>query len=147
MTLLLVVGGAIGITAQLLNVGVGQAANPFYCDCGYRNEEVIALNYALVVGWSAINWMAVGAISLVGVGVALAGRVVSVSGTWRTVSYAIAVGVVTAAVIRVVGSLVSIQSFDPFQVSDLITAVAAGILVPIWAILLARAPRAMEPAA
>jgi hypothetical protein len=31
-----------------------------------------------------------------------------------------------------------IDAFDPFQVSDLIVAVVSGILVPIWAILLAR---------
>jgi hypothetical protein len=36
------------------------------------------------------------------------------------------------------GSLVFIEAFDPFQVSDLIVAITSGILVPIWAILLSR---------
>ena len=35
-------------------------------------------------------------------------------------------------------SFVFIQAFDPFQLSDILTAIAAGILVPVWAILLAR---------
>jgi hypothetical protein len=37
-----------------------------------------------------------------------------------------------------VASFVFIEAFDPFQVSNLITAVASGILVPAWAILLMR---------
>jgi hypothetical protein len=138
MTLVLVFGGVVGIGAQLLNIGVGDAARPFYCDCGYRAEEVIGLDRALNVGWSMVNWLSMGAVAFVGVGIALAGRVVEVSSTWRLVSYAIAAGVLVAVAIRVAGSLVLIEAFDPFQVSDLIVAVASGILVPIWAILLSR---------
>jgi hypothetical protein len=85
-----------------------------------------------------INWLAMGAVSLVGIGVALAGRVVEVSSRWRLVSYAIAAAVLVAVAIRVAGSLVFIEAFDPFQVSDLIVAITSGILVPIWAILLSR---------
>lgn len=138
MALLLVVGGVIGVGAQLLNIGVADAARPFYCDCGYRAEEVIGLDRALNVAWSMINWLSIGAITLVGFGVALAGRVVDVSNAWRLLSYTIAVAVLVAVVIRVAGSLVFIEAFDPFQVSDLIVAVTSGILVPIWAILLWR---------
>jgi hypothetical protein len=138
MTVLLFTGGVIGIGTQLLNIGVGDAARPFYCDCGYRTEEVIGLQSALNVGWSMVNWLSIGAITLVGFGVALAGRVVAVSGTWRLLSYAIAVGVLVAVAIRVAASIVFIAAFDPFQVSDLIVAVTSGILVPIWAILLSR---------
>lgn len=138
MTVLLFIGGVIGMGAQLLNVGVGDAARPLYCDCGYKTEEVISLQSALNVGWSMVNWLSIGAISLVGFGVALAGRVVAVTDVWRLLSYAIAVAVLVAAAIRVAGSIVFIAAFDPFQVSDLIVAVTSGILVPIWAILLSR---------
>jgi hypothetical protein len=138
MTLLLVFGGVIGIASQLMNIGVGDAARPFYCDCGYRAEEVIGLDRALNVGWSMINWLVIGAVTFVGVGVAAAARVVQVSSTWRLVSYAIAAGVLVAVAIRVAGSIVFIEAFDPFQVSDLIIAVSTGILVPIWAIFLSR---------
>jgi hypothetical protein len=138
MTLLLVVGGVIGIASQLLNIGAADAARPFYCDCGYRAEEVIGLDRALNVAWSMINWLTIGAITFVGVGVALAARVVEVSSTWRLLSYVIAAAVLVAVAIRVTASLVFIEAFDPFQVSDLIVAVTSGILVPIWAILLAR---------
>ena len=138
MTLLLVFGGVIGIVSQLLNIGAGDAARPFYCDCGYRAEEVIGLDRALNVAWSMINWMNMGAVSFVGVGAGVAARVVTVSNTWRLLSYAIVVGILVAVAIRFTASLVFIEAFDPFQVSDLIVAVTSGILVPIWAILLAR---------
>ena len=138
MTLLLVFGGLIGIGSQLLNIGAGDAARPFLCDCGYRAEEQVGLARALDVAWSMINWMTIGAVTFVGIGVALAGRVVQVSSTWRLLSYVIAAGVLVAVAIRVVASLVFIEAFDPFQVSDLIVAVALGILVPIWAVLLGR---------
>ncbi len=138
MSLLLLIGGVIGVTSQLANIGVGQAANPFFCDCGYKTEEVIALDRALNVGWMVINWLTIGAITMVSLGVALAGRIVEVSSTWRTLSYVIAAGILIAVFIRVLGAFVFIAAFDPFQVSDLIVAVISGILVPIWAILLAR---------
>jgi hypothetical protein len=138
MTVLLVFGGLIGIGSQLLNIGVGDAARPFICDCGYRAEEQVGLARALDVGWSMVNWLNIGAVTFVGIGVAATARVVQVSSTWRLVSYAIAVAVLVAAGIRVAASLVFIEVFDPFTVSDLIIAVALAILVPIWAILLSR---------
>lgn len=138
MTLLLVFGGLIGIGSQLLNIGAHDAARPFLCDCGYRAEEMVGLERALNVAWSMVNWMAIGALSMVAAGVALAGRVVEVSSTWRLLSYAIVGGVLLAVVIRVVASFIFIEAFDPFQVSDIIIAVTSGVLVPIWAILLAR---------
>ena len=147
MTLLLVFGGLIGIASQLLNIGAGDAARPFYCECDYRAEQVIGLDRALNVAWSMINWMNMGAVSFVGVGAAVAARVLTVSSTWRLLSYAIAVAVLVAVAIRFLASLVFIEAFDPYQVSDLIIAVMSGILVPIWAILLARGvtePEAQE---
>ena len=138
VTLLLVFGGLIGIASQLLNIGVGDAARPGYCECDFRAEQVIGLDRALNVGWSMINWLNMGAITFVAIGAAVAARVLTVSSTWRLVSYAIAVVVLVAVAIRFTASLVFIEAFDPFQVSDLIVAFAAGILVPIWAVLLAR---------
>jgi hypothetical protein len=138
MTLLLVLGGVIGIGSQLLHIGIHDAARPFYCDCGYRAEEVIALDSALLVAESMFNWLAMGAVTLVGAGVATAARVVTVSGTWRLLSYLIVAGLLVAVALRFVAALVFIEAFDPFQVSDFIVAITSGVLVPIWAILLAR---------
>jgi hypothetical protein len=144
MSLLLLIGGVIGISSQLLNIAVGDAARPFLCDCGYRAEEMIGLDRALSIGWSMVNWLAIGALSLVAAGVFVAARVVEVSTAWRILSYAIAGGVLLAVAVRVLAAFVFIDAFDPFQVSNLITAVTSGVLVPIWAALLARGVREPE---
>jgi hypothetical protein len=147
LVLLFVVGGVIGVTAQLLNIAIANAATFGYCDCGYKTEEVIAQDYALTIGRVAANWLLIGAVTLVGVGTALAGRLLNFSPTWRLVSYAIALLLLFAAGLRLVAAFVFVEAFDPFQLSDILTAIAAGILVPIWAILLARVvPSASEAA-
>jgi hypothetical protein len=138
LVLLFVVGGVIGVTASLLNIAVANAATFGYCDCGYKTEEVIAQDYALTIGRMAGNWLSIGAVTLVGVGTALAGRLLNFSPSWRLVSYAIALLLLFAAGLRLLAAFVFIEAFDPFQLSDILTAIAAGILVPIWAILLAR---------
>ena len=138
MTLLLVVGGIVGIVGQLANLGVSDAARPFYCDCGYRAEEVIGLFKALEVGWTIAAWLGLGALALVGLGAAVTGRVIRVSAGWRNLSTVIAIVLLVGVLLRVVGSLVFVEAFDPFQMSDLIVALTVGVLVPIWAVLLAR---------
>jgi hypothetical protein len=138
MTLLLVFGGLIGIGSQLMHMGIHDAARPFYCDCGYRPEEVIGLDSALHVAEAMFGWLTMGALGFVGVGVALAGRLVAVSAVWRVLSYAIAAGLLVAVALRFVAALVLIESFDPFQVSDVVVGITLGIMVPIWVILLSR---------
>lgn len=147
MVLLFVVGGSLGIAANVLNIAVADAAQSGICDCNYRTEELIGQDYALGLGWTVVNWLNIAAITMVAIGVAVAGRLVDISGSWRTISYAIAALALLAVVIRTMAAFVFVQAFDPFQISDLMIALAAGILVPIWAILLARgAPRETEPA-
>jgi hypothetical protein len=145
MAMLFVIGGTLGIGANLLNIAVGNAATFGYCDCGYKTEEVIGQNYALMVGWTMVNWLTLGALTLVGSGVALAGRLVDIGAAWRTLSYAIVVALFLAVALRVLAELVFIGAFDPFQVSDVILALAGGVLVPIWAVLLARGAANPEP--
>jgi len=145
MTVLFVVAGVVGVAANLLSMGLGEAATAGYCDCGYRTEEIIAQNYALNVGRAASDWLSIGAVTLVGLGVAAAGRLIAVSSLWRNLSYLIAIVLVLAAALRAVAAFVVIEVIDPFQISALATALAAGILVPIWAILLARGIGGREP--
>lgn len=138
MTLLFVIGGIVGIVAQLLNLAFNHASTFGICDCNYKAEELIAQDYALSLGFTAVSWLAIGAITLTGIGVALAGRLVEVGAAWRTLSYVIAAVLVFAVALRVLAAFVFVPIVDPFQVSDLAVAFAAGVLVPIWAILLAR---------
>ena len=127
-----VIGGVIGIAAQLVNIGVNTAATQTYCDCGYKTYEVIGQAYALGVGWTVQQWLAVGAITIIGVGAGMAGRVVDVSRDWRLLSYLIAVGLIIGAVLQVL---------DLGPQASLVVGVVSGIAVPIWAFLLARSLR------
>jgi hypothetical protein len=145
MTLLFVIGGSLGIAANVVDVAVSNAATFGYCDCGFKAEELIAQDYALSIGWTTVNWLSIVAVTLTSIGVAIAGRLLDVSPAWRTLSYLIAVVVLLAVAVRVLAAFVFIAAFDPFQVSDLVIAFAAGILVPIWAILLARGVDRTEP--
>ena len=138
MSLVFVIGGAVGVIGQLVNLGVGEAANPFYCQCDFIPEQVIGLDRALSVGWAIATWIGLGALTLVGIGAGVTGRIVNVSPLWRSLSYAIAGLLLLAVALRVVAALVFIEAFDPFQISDIVIAATSGILVPIWAILLAR---------
>jgi hypothetical protein len=147
MTLLLVVGGVIGVASQLMHIGIHDAARPFFCDCGYRAEEVIGIETSLHMAESVFSWLTTGALSFVAVGIALAGRLVAVSPTWRLLSYAIAIGLLIAVAIRFAAAIVFIEAFDPFQVSDVIIGLVSGVLIPIWAILLARGVGEPEPQA
>lgn len=147
MVLMFVIGGVVGITANLINIGVAQAASFGYCDCGYKTEELIAQDYALGLGWTVVNWLSIAAITFTGIGVAIAGRLLAVSPAWRTLSYIIAALFLGAVAIRVLAAFVFIAAFNPFQFSDLLTAAAAGILLPVWAILLARGIRGPDPEA
>ena len=145
MAMLFVIGGVLGIGANLLNIAVGNAATYSYCNCGYKTEEVIGQNYALMVGSTMVSWLSLGALTLVGSGVALAGRLVDISPAWRTLAYATAAALFLAVALRVLAEFVFIGAFDPYQVSDLILAFAGGILVPVWAVLLARGAANPEP--
>jgi hypothetical protein len=145
LTVLFVIGGVIGIAANLLNIAVAQAATFGYCDCGFKAEEVISQDYALGVGWTIVSWLSVGAVTLVGAGAALAGRLVAISPAWKTLSYLIAAVLVFGVALRVLSAFLSVQGVDLFQISDLVVAVGAGILVPIWAVMLARGATDSRP--
>jgi hypothetical protein len=138
MTIVFVVGGTVGIVAQLLNVAVGQTATFSICDCAYRAEELIAQAYSLDIGWTLVRWLALGAVTIVGVGLAFAGRLVDISSAWRTLSYLTAATLLLAVVVRLMDDYISIDGFDFVQISDLMIAAASGIMVPIWAVILAR---------
>ena len=138
MTTLFVVGGVLGIVAQTANLALAHAATFGFCDCGYRTEELVAQDYALSVGWNLAGWLSNATFIIAGTSVALAGRVLDISSTFRTMSYLIAVVLFVAVALHVVASLTFISAFDPFFVRDVLVAIAAGIMVPIWAIILAR---------
>jgi hypothetical protein len=142
MTVLLIIGATVGVVSQLLSVGVAQAATQGYCDCGYKTEELIAQDYALSLGFTLFGWFVNVAFVLVGVGLYYAGRLVTISPTWRTLSYAIAALLILSALIRLLAPLVNLPEVA-FQAADTVSGLTLAILVPIWAILLTRGGRKM----
>lgn len=138
MTLLFVIGGSVGIVANAVRLAASNAASFGYCDCGFKTEELIAQDYALTFGFMAFTWLSLVAITLVAVGAGVAGRIVEISPAWRTISYLIAAVALLAVAVRVLAAFIFVSAFDPFQVSDLLIAAVAGVLVPIWAVMLAR---------
>lgn len=129
MAVVFIVGGVVGIIAELTIIAVNQAATFGYCDCGYKTEELIAQSYALDVGFAIQSWLATGALTIVGVAAALAGSLINVSSAWRWLSYAIATGLLVAVVLRL---------FGYGDLATLVTGIASGIGVTIWGIMLAR---------
>ena len=127
--------GAVGVVAQLMNVGLNQASALPYCDCGYRTEELIGQAKALDAGFQVQSWLAAGALASVGLAAAMAGALIDVSPAWRTLSYAIGVALIVAVVLQLVGQ---------GDWSTIVSGVTAGIFVTIWAIMLARAVPRME---
>lgn len=129
MAVVFIVGGVVGVTSALINIGVTQAATNGFCDCGYKAYEVIGQGYALEVGWAAQNWLNTGAIVIVGIGAAIAGRVVGLSRDWRILSYLIALALLIGVALRLAGV---------YQGSDMVVGLTAAIMVPIWAYILSR---------
>ena len=75
------------------------------------------------------QWLNVASIAMVGIGLALAGRIVAISRDWSIVSYLIVVGLAIGVVLQLAGQ---------GQTAQIIVGVTAGVGVPVWAFLLAR---------
>jgi hypothetical protein len=129
MATVFIVGATIGIVGQLFLLGLNQAAAQGYCDCGYKAEELVGQAKALDMGFAIQTWLALAALLIVGVGVAIAGRLLNVSAAWRTLAYVIAILLVIAAVLFVV---------NQGNLGNSVTGIAA-VLVAVWAFMLARA--------
>ena len=129
MAALFVIGGILGVASQLLYLANSQFATYGYCDCGYKPYEVIGQAYALGSGWTLQTWVNTGGLVIIALAAGFAGWLVNLSRDWRLLSYLIALAALLAVALRIM---------DLGQASDITLGVAAGILVPIWAFLLAR---------
>jgi hypothetical protein len=128
------VGAGIAAASQLAFIGAKQVAiDPRYCQCEYAPEQIISQSRALDMAETAQAWLIVGFLVLGAVGLVLFAaanrdrRLLPPS--WGYVSQALAV----LFVVALVGIVFDIQA-----VNDLSLAIISGVLVPIWAIVLAR---------
>ena len=139
----LIAGGILGAAGQALVIGsVKVAIDIPYCDCGFKEQEVVSQAWALMVSRGASDMLVSGAGLLAAIGIAAAGNAFRerLGDRWTVVSWLVAAVLVLYVLVGFFG--VS---------DDLLTALSIlvpGILIPIWAIWLGigfASPR-LEPA-
>jgi len=146
-TVAFLIAGAVGTTAQLVYVGGTEiATNPQYCDCGFLAEEIISRGMIRDVLGGIVSWMTDGFVVLFAVGLLAIAAVAGASGTvpFGWVRFTRLLAIVGLGVVlwnRLAIQLLVQSGFtdvDYGAIGSLIGGVVAGILVPVWAIWLAR---------
>src|SRR5204863_5423010 len=70
----LVTAGVLGAAGQLVLVGSVKASIDIpYCDCGFKEQEIVSQVWALMVTQGASEWLVNGAVLLAAIGIAVAG--------------------------------------------------------------------------
>jgi len=129
--------GIFGAVGQLLIIGVTQPTiDSAYCDCGFKETEIVSQIWGQQLIESASRWLTDAAGVLAAIGVVAAGTAFRdrMPASWNFFSWLTAIGLVAAVAI-------------PFlQISpelDMWVLVAvAGVIVPIWAVWLGATLRA-----
>jgi len=120
--------GVIGAVAQALLLGAVRATIDIaYCDCGFKNEEIVSQVWAQMVAEGASTMILYTAAIMAAAALIVAARTFAGRGmpvTWGWLSYATA----ALLVINVVLGFV-----DVGEVADWLQLVSAGVLVPVWA--------------
>ena len=123
--------GLLGAVAQAVLVGAVQVSiDTPYCDCGFRDQEIVSQVWAEMVLQGAVMWLINGAALLAAGGAVVAGRVFQDRGMprmWSVLSYGLAALLVLAVVLGVAGQ------FDP---AEWLSAALTGIVIPAWALWL-----------
>jgi hypothetical protein len=130
----LAVAGIIGAVTQLAFIGAKEVAiDPRYCQCEYAPEQIISQNRALAIASGTQRWMSIGVLFLIGVGLFLFAQAAReeprFGGGWRWLALA-------GAVVSLAGVIAAGVQVD--LLFELVVALGAGILLPVWAILSAR---------
>jgi hypothetical protein len=124
-----VVAGILGAAAQLIHVGAATvASDPTICDCGYRAEEIIGRLQAMHVADGQRDWLTHGAFAAGSIGFFLAAAL-RWGSTWRRLS-------ITVGALLLVSILVEVIDLE--TVPELVVLVTVGLLIPAWAVLVAR---------
>jgi hypothetical protein len=123
--------GILGAVAQLLIIGVTQPTiDSAYCDCGFKETEIVAQIWAQQLAESASQWLINGALVLAAIGVASAGTAFRdrMPAAWNVFSWLVAIGLVAAVAIPFL-------RINP-DLDLWVLAAVGGVMVPIWAIWL-----------
>jgi hypothetical protein len=126
--------GMFGAVAQLLIIGAAQPTiDNAYCDCGFKDTEIVSQIWAQQLIEGASQWLSNAALVLGAIGVGAAGTALRdrMPASWNIVSWITAFGLIAAVAIP----FLRINPDLDFWVS----AIVAGALVPIWALWLGAA--------
>jgi hypothetical protein len=127
-------GGIIAAIASIIPIGAVDAAVWLgYCDCGFKETEIVSQQWAGFVAQDISNWFNRFAGVVLGVGLVALVRESGalLSSRLRTWTY------VTASVLVVITVLAIVQRLDPV-LEELLTTLAGVVLIPVWAVWLGR---------
>ncbi|MEZ0239871.1 MAG: hypothetical protein ACAH65_03655 [Chloroflexota bacterium] len=134
MTSTLAGGALIGAIGELILIGAIQPTIGLaYCDCGFKDQEVVSQIWAAMLIEGSYRWLLNGTALMLGVGFWIAGTLLrgrGMSEAWEWLSRGIAVAFVVPVILSVVET--------GEEVSNLLAALVTGVLVPVWAIWLGR---------
>jgi hypothetical protein len=133
--------GILGAIGQLVLLGSIKASVDIpYCDCGFKDQEIVSQVWAEMVAQSAVQWLIFGASILAAAGLVVSGRVFggrAMSRSWAWLGYA------SAAVLVITVVFAYADLFE--DATNALTLLVSGILIPAWAIWLGlRFPDAAE---
>ena len=131
---LVTVGGILGAIASLIPIGaVDSAVWLQYCDCGFKDTEIVSQIWAGTVAMDIGTWLLrfAGVTLAVGIGAFVLDAGSLVTPSLRAWSW------LTAALLVAAPLIDFIRRFG--DASDLLVALVAGIMVPVWVIWVARA--------
>jgi hypothetical protein len=124
--------GLLGAAGQLVLIGsIKTSIDIPYCDCGFKDQEIVSQVWALMVTQGASEWLVNGAVLFAAAGIAVAGLVFGgsrLSSGWRTYSWVLS-GVLLFALVF------GFSSLSP-DVTNALVLLSTGVLIPIWALWL-----------
>ena len=131
-------GGVIGAIASIIPIGAAEAkVFVQYCDCGFKETEIVSQLWAQMVSEDIANWFlrVAGVVLAIALIALLREASELVPPLLRSWSYLTAAALVLAPV------LATTELLTPDAV-DVLTSVISAILIPVWAVWLARSVEA-----
>lgn len=132
-TALATTGGIIAAIASIIPLGAVNAAVWLgYCDCGFKETEVVSQLWAQMVAQDIGDWLSRVANVVLGIGLLVLARDAGavISAALRTWTY------LAAIVLIAVPILITVDKFEP--VPDLASLALGAVIVPVWAVWFGR---------
>jgi hypothetical protein len=137
------VGGILGAVGQLILIGATQVTIDLaYCDCGFKETEIVSQIWGQMLLEGARNWLVNGAGVLAAVGIVVVDAAfrARLPAAWSILSWLTAAGLIATVVVGVLGVGGDLGLY--------LLLIVSGVLVPLWTIWLgASIGRGSQPAA